>query len=522
MSRTARAPLFSMQEHLGVQRWTAVVALGVLFVSLTVGAAVLIGDGVRAILYPYELDYGEGIVWQQMRSIFAGEGYGPIDGFPAIVFHYPPLYHSLVWLTASLGGLDQLAAGRGVSLAASLVCALLVSAIARGLLDEKEGRRVLALCGAAAALIALAFAPIREWAPLMRVDMVANALTLAGLVCAMVALKRPGFIHLAAALFVGALYTKQIMLAAPAATFGVLLLTRPRLAVRGLLSALMLGGVTLLVLTAATDGGFFRHLFLYNVNRFNIERLQYAALIAADHAIWVGLGGLVAWNLSRQVIARLPGRGRRAMLGEDASAVRRLMVLVYLLLTTLMLAAVGKIGSNVNYFVEWSFVVAAFAGVALAPVARVAAGRSSSENSLSLAVLAVPLAFALQLWLIGPPQHREIIANHDEAGMQKLLASVRDAQAPVISDDMVLVLRGGKEVVWESAIFAELASTGAYDYGLFLQLIKQRHFAFFITAGNAQWERFRERYDSEVVTALNAAYPDKQFIAGRTVHSPRR
>ena len=32
-----------------------------------------------AIRYPFELDYGEGIVWQQMREMFAGHGYAPID-----------------------------------------------------------------------------------------------------------------------------------------------------------------------------------------------------------------------------------------------------------------------------------------------------------------------------------------------------------------------------------------------------------------------------------------------------------
>ena len=40
-----------------------------------------LGDGYRAIRFPGELDYGEGIVWEQMRLMVAGRGYGAIDGF---------------------------------------------------------------------------------------------------------------------------------------------------------------------------------------------------------------------------------------------------------------------------------------------------------------------------------------------------------------------------------------------------------------------------------------------------------
>src|SRR5690348_11443274 len=50
---------------------------------------------------PHQLDYGEGIVWQQMRMIIDGQGYAPLKPFPAIVFHYPPVYHLTTWVVAS-------------------------------------------------------------------------------------------------------------------------------------------------------------------------------------------------------------------------------------------------------------------------------------------------------------------------------------------------------------------------------------------------------------------------------------
>ena len=68
-----------------------------------------------ALRYPYDLDYGEGIVWQQMLMIPGGQMYGDITRFPYIVFHYPPVFHLAVRVVAELG-LDGLVAGRIVSI----------------------------------------------------------------------------------------------------------------------------------------------------------------------------------------------------------------------------------------------------------------------------------------------------------------------------------------------------------------------------------------------------------------------
>ena len=101
----------------------------------------------------------------------------------------------------------------------------------------------------------------------MRVDMLAIAFSLFGLVAAFKALERPRLIYLASLLFVAAVYTKQTTIAAPAATFAVLIALRPALAVRGIAACLVLGITVLLMLGWLTDGGFYRHIFLYNVNR---------------------------------------------------------------------------------------------------------------------------------------------------------------------------------------------------------------------------------------------------------------
>ena len=78
------------------------------------------------IAYPFGVDYGEGIVWQQMLYIVHGKGYSPIGVYPAIVYHYPPVFHLVTAAVAAVFSLDGLAAGRWVSWTATLATAALI------------------------------------------------------------------------------------------------------------------------------------------------------------------------------------------------------------------------------------------------------------------------------------------------------------------------------------------------------------------------------------------------------------
>ena len=91
-------------------------------------------------------------------------------------------------------------------------------------------------------------------------------------VVGMKAIEKPGLIVPASLLFVAAVYTKQTSIAAPAALFAVLLLVRTRTALIGIATCIVTGLAALFALNAVTDGGFVRHVFLYNVNRIDLSR----------------------------------------------------------------------------------------------------------------------------------------------------------------------------------------------------------------------------------------------------------
>jgi hypothetical protein len=481
-----------------------------------------------AIRFPFELDYGEGIVWEQMRLIFDGRGYGPIEGFPAIVFHYPPLYHAIVEGVSTVSGMDPLAAGRLVSLAASLLCGLFVALIAARVTRPSQGSAVAWTCAAFAALTALAFEPVAVWGALMRVDMVAIAFSLAGVYFAIRALDRPSNVHIASLLVVAAVFTKQTSLAAPAAAFFVLLLVRPRTAIAGMATCIAVGGTVLAALTVASHGGFLRHIILYDINRFELARIYWVGAGLSVHAVFCGVAALgVVQSLRETTICCQGARSLDALAARLQAAPDKaatLLLLIYLLILTLMLVLMGKSGSNINYMIEWMMTAGLFAGLAVRDAARAVLNDSTLDagaKRISPAAFLLPAALGVQaLILPSPPTHARTTDSARIDGMRALSLEIRRAGRPVIADDMVLLLRSGQDVLWEPSIFAELASTGVWDERPFVAQIRARRFAFFITDAARGNPMFDSRYTPRVADAMDAAYPVQRRLAGYYLHYP--
>src|ERR1700722_12030679 len=130
----------------------------------------------RAVLaYPFGVDYGEGIVWQQALLIPGPRMYGSIDHLPFLVFHYPPVYH-LASRAVMAFGVDPLAAGRIVSLAATAVIAISIAWLVGAELPGGVGRSAVLIGALTGALLPLSLGPVETWFDRMRVDMLAVAL----------------------------------------------------------------------------------------------------------------------------------------------------------------------------------------------------------------------------------------------------------------------------------------------------------------------------------------------------------
>jgi len=498
---------------LTVGRWTARFAIGLLLLLLLIDLTNAAHVVAFAVGYPYELDYGEGIVWQQMINIVAGHGYAAIGIFPAIVYHYPPIFHLASAGLAALAGIDPLAAGRLVSLTSTIVMMGLVAMLAACAVPSDDTRIVRVGVALLAGLMLAGCYPVVKWAAVMRVDMLQNALSLAGMLCAIRAAGRPRLIVPAAIAFVLAIYTKQTAVAAPAAAFVGLLVVRPRVALALAALCVALGATALGWLQWTTAGGFLRHTFLYNINRFDLSDWRPIAFQFGLLTGFILAAAIGAWATARRLLA---GPGPGARIAADPTQTAALILLIFLVIKTAMLTAMLKSGSSNNYMIEWLCGVVIFASLALRPVLKSAFVHSQRLPVLTTLFLTIGLP--LQAWAVPSAAARIALARSREAGLAQLVAQVRASPEHVVSDDMVLLLRAGKPVLWEPAIEAELAHRGLYDERGFAGLVRQHRLGFFITRGVRGEALYDSRYDPLVADAIENAYPHMQEIAGLTVH----
>ena len=488
------------------------VLIATIGVMLAIRTGLFAADLMAMLRWPFELDYGEGIVWEQADLIAAGHGFGDISDYPFVVFHYPPVYHLLVEAAARLSGGDPLFVGRLISIL-SLGLALMGVGWLASRVDHPHERSRAVVCAGTAALFATVFPPVLLWTGLMRVDLTALAFTVAGLVAGIAAFQRPRLVHIAYMFFVLAVFTKQTAIAAPAALTLVLLVHNPKAALAGVISGLVVGLFVLSMLVLNTDGNVIRHLFLYNVNRFDFLRLL-GMLLAGLGPCLPLIAVVVALTMSHSQVKNL--RISLCNLHDlrvqmNCSYVTRIfsIVLLWLTLSSILSLTVAKSGSNLNYFLEPVAAVLVLLGIGLRQPHK-----ASDRRLIGVALLAT--------LIIAPwPFYRPAIAQMPSESQQWQFADeLSHADAPVLSDDMVILKRAGHAVFLEPAIFAELTSTGLWNEKPLLKMLYERGFALIATMGGESGHLYKARYSPAARRAIAANYPVKRSFGDLVLHLP--
>lgn len=494
--------------------WAARAALAIAFALFLFGVVRLGATAAAGLGHPYAFDYGEGVVWNQMLGLLAGQGFAPLQTFPAIVYEYPPLYH-LVTAAVAAAGIDALQAGRLVSLICTLLSALLVGLItARSIAGED--RRTTGIAAAFAALAFLSVPVLDGWAALMRIDMLACALTLFGMLLAARAPWSNRAAIAAGLVFAAALYTRQTSLPAPAAAFLVLLAARPRAAWWMAGSAIASGLAALIALEIHTRGGFLQHILFYNLNRIIWDHALALALVLVSSIVLLALAAIGARGAMRRL--GWDWRQWRARWSADPAQAMLAIVLATLALKTLTLPAILKSGASDNYLIDWFTQLCMLAGIAVLPLVRAAMRRPAPFSPLLLGLVAIGLPVQA---LNAPPFPDRAALAAERVALDRIMARIRASDRPVITDDATLVLRAGKPFVWEPSILAELGAAGVYDESAFVAMVRRGEFAFFVTHGDRGDLLFDQRFNPAVADAIHAAYPVREVIGGRVLHSPR-
>jgi hypothetical protein len=446
-------------------------------------------------------DYGEGIVWQQALLIPGPRMYGQIEHLPFIVFHYPPVYH-LVSRAVMAFGVDPLAAGRIVSLASTAVITISIAWLVAAGLAGRVGRSAMHIGAVTGALLPLSLGPVEMWFDRMRVDMLAIALAFVGVAFAVRAERQPAWLALAMPAFVLSIYTRQTELAAPASALLVLLFARPRAAIVAGIGGAGLGVAALAWLEWGTAGGFLRHIITYNINTWTfallMERLRFQVSYAVLLALAV-MGLAVLWLRRRD---ETPPRGAEASRYNLVVPI----ISVWLLLSLIMMVVtVGKTGSNVNYFIEPMSVCAVGVGLLIGLCWQAVVG-SPGRRDMALRLGLVFATFALVAVMAKRRPTCYAVQNPALLAIQEnLVQEIAKQDRPVLSEDMVLSLRAGRDVPIEPAIFRELALRGQWDQRRLLDLINGRAFAFLVTTPDKIYTPLR--YTPEELAAMERAYP---------------
>jgi hypothetical protein len=489
--------------------------------AMLVNAGLFVSVSIKRIYLPFELDYGEGIVlWQAQHILNPALAYKSLQTYPYVVFHYPPLFHFAARLVATLTG-DLLIAGRWVSSLCSLGSAFLIGLLVYLSAPNHVSRFWRCVIVAVAALLPFTIEAM-DWGSLMRVDMIAIFLTLAGLVlfASGAGVRR---VYAGMALMVLAMFAKQTMVAAPLACLLVAAVMKPRRALLVFGGGVLLGASLLLAGQWLTHGEFGRHLFLYNQNPFSVSQLWRATQVNLQKVTaLVAMAALMCAILT----AKLTVKCRRGGLPVVRSTLEhsrywRLAALLsaYWCFAGLMTLTAGKVGANRNYMLEFNLACCPLAGLLFL---RMWAAARKTPFAVALPFSLVILLTIESCMFLVP---RRTGGNWSGTEGQKLAREerqltdlIRLQPGPVLSENMTALVRAGKEVPAEPAIVTVLATRGMWDESPLLELLRRRQFSR-VVVQSLDNQMF---YTPGVRAAIEQHYTVSATIGRYTVYEPGR
>ena len=142
----------------------------------------------------------------------------------------------------------------------------------------------------------------------------------------------------------------------------------------------------------------------------------------------------------------------------------------------------AKSGASVNYFIEFFYVCALPIGILASYCWQDVVAKRARPGKADIGVVLLVLTIGLAGQIIRDPPVRLAKLDDPKATeiQRHLIKEIARASRPVLSEDMVLLLRAEREVPIEPAVFVELATTGSWDQTYFLRLLSTRAFEFVI------------------------------------------
>jgi len=480
-----------------------------------VAVLIFIGQKSLAVFYRYPLDYGEApLVDQAMRLVQGQPLYRrDLTTPPYTVSNYPPLYPLVLTPFVALFG-PAFWPGRLISTLGALATAYFIGRIVQGQTGDRSAGRV-------AGVLFLAIPYVGSWSSLARVDLLALALSMAGLaVLTQHGDTRKGLIE-GALLLVAAVYTRQSYgLAAPLAA--CVWMWRRYGWRRAATLVALIGGVGLILLLGlnlATGGGFVFNIINANVNPFRMDNLlrnwrdvrDTLPILLALGA--TGMGLCVYWLLATRKDAPSRPTPGWVMAGP------------YLLGATISALTVGKVGSNVNYLLELAAALSMTAGLWIAGHALPWAEASPTARQLirngMMALVIVQLGFMMRGTLLGPVQALKA-RRQPERRLEDLLWEVRRTPDPILADEfMGMLTLNGRTLYLQPFEMTQLANAGLWDQTPLLESIRAQEFSMIMIHHFMNYLVYTERWTPEMLDAILTYYIADEWAGESVIFRPR-
>jgi hypothetical protein len=461
---------------------------------LTAAAIIFVLHTGLSVAYRYSLDYGEAPLIDQAIRLSAGENiYRPdISTPPYTIANYPPLY--VISLIPFLNWFDSpFHMARVISVIATLLSGAFIGSIIHTLSNNRYAALI-------AAMLFLASPYVVQWSGLARIDSLALALA-TGALFVLVRWPNERWSWLVGGLLlIAAIYTRQsYALAAPLAGF-VWLWTRDKR--RAISLALLVSGLGIalfFLVNILTDGGFYYNIVTANVNEFAWERLKdNLGQLWRDHYIILVLSALflfVGWRSQKSwpILAFF-------LVGAFLSGL-----------------TIGKIGSNINYFLELAAALALVGGA-------VVAWSETHPWRNTVVLLLIAIQFGLLLRSSMQRNVDWILSQRylDFSALQILEQEVKGMDGPVLADEyMGLLTMNDRPLYLQPFELSQLANAGMWDQQPVLEEIKNQNIDGILIHHFDTTPVFKERWTVELLAAIDEYYRPVKTLAGTVMYIPK-
>jgi len=265
-----------------------------------------------------------------------------------------------------------------------------------------------------------------------------------------------------------------------------------------------LGIVLFLLINVLTDGGFYYNIITANVNEFGWDRLvELLQRLWKDSYIILLFGVLfllVGWRNQKEWSERKPWS----------------LLAPFLVGAFISGLTIGKIGSNINYFLELAAALALISGIAIVWT------RSHPWRHVAVILLiALQIGIMLETSMANNVDGILSPRRMDFTHLQLLEQEVKHMDDPVLADEyMGMLTMNERPLYLQPFEVSQLANAGMWDQQPLLDDITTQEFDGILIHHFGTYPVFRERWTPEMLEKIEQDYRPYKTLAGTVVYIP--